>query len=107
MLPSIKGDPGNIESLRAFSCRLVVLEIDSCFNSDSKAVDVSKKVFVEDANLIEFLESPQARLAYVKQFLIPFIKDHSPDDCRRLLLNPLSLSRVRPGELSLRWRMEA
>ena len=68
MLPSIRGDLGNMDFLRACLRRLIVLDIDSCFKSDAKSVDISKKVCVEVARLMAFLDSPQARLAYVNGF---------------------------------------
>ena len=35
-----------------------------------------------------FLEGDQTRLAYIKHFLIPFIQEHTADQCRQILLNP-------------------
>eukprot|EP00959_Pyramimonas_sp_CCMP1952_P453066 9467634-Pyramimonas_sp.AAC.1 len=80
MLPFIKGNPNDMASLRPFVRRLLVLEVEASFMGNPDAVDPEKRAFREDPTLTAFLESPEARLAYIKNCLIPFIEDTSPED---------------------------
>eukprot|EP00972_Heterocapsa_arctica_P023043 3389906-Heterocapsa_arctica.AAC.1 len=43
---------------------------------------------MDDPTLTSFLTSPEARLAYVQNFLLPFIRRFSANDCRLMLTNP-------------------
>jgi hypothetical protein len=86
--PSIKGSPKRLDQLKSFVRRLVVLELQASFTGDETKLDCSNRVFPEDPTLSPFLESPEAKLAYIQVFLIPFMQKYSPADCRRALMNP-------------------
>ena len=58
------------------------------FTGDETKLDCSNRVFPEDPTLSPFLESLEAKLAYIQVSLIPFIQRYSPADCRRALMNP-------------------
>ena len=87
-LPSIKGDADNMNSLRAFTRRIRVVEVKSTFTSTQSDFNEAGRVFREDADLTGFLESPEAKLAYLKRFLIPFIEEHSLQQTKDILLCP-------------------
>eukprot|EP00959_Pyramimonas_sp_CCMP1952_P343155 7188393-Pyramimonas_sp.AAC.1 len=85
MPPSIKGNPTGMASLKPFVRRLLALEVEASFMSNPGAVDPEKRAFREDPTLTAFLESPEARLAHIKNCLIPFIEDTSPEDWKLAL----------------------
>ena len=88
LLPSISGDPQMMHTLRSWVRRIRVLETVSTFSSNEHDVNTDRRAFREDSDLTSFLESSEARLAYIKHFLVPFIEDHTPDELRHLLMAP-------------------
>ena len=46
------------------------------------------QVFEEDADLSDFLSGNLAAVIYIKKWLIPFTKKHTPAQCKHILLNP-------------------
>ena len=85
--PSIRGDWRNMHSLRSFWRRLAVIELGAVFTSDPSKVNVDGKVFHEK-DLTAFLESPEARLVYIRSYLIPFMQKYNAEKCRQILKNP-------------------
>lgn len=86
--PSIKGDYRKMDKLKSFTRRLIALELSSSFTTNPECVDVGRKVFEDDPGLTDFLAGDGARLAYIKRFLIPFIKKFSPQQCIAAMLDP-------------------
>ena len=86
--PSIEGDCSKLWELRSMTRRIRVITLRSIFTSDSGAVDIENARFKEDADLMDFLEGPYVRLAYVKHFLIPYIRAHTAEECRKRVLDP-------------------
>lgn len=87
-LPSIRGDPRDLHSLRSMLRRFIHVELGGMFTSDPEKVSIDGKSFVEDATLAEFLSSDWIRLAYIKRILLPFIEITTLEQCRGNLLNP-------------------
>ena len=85
--PSVRGDWRNIQSLRSFWRRLAVIELGAVFTSDGDKVSINGRVFPEK-EMSAFLESPEARLIYVRSYLVPFIQKYSADQCRQMLKSP-------------------
>ena len=51
LTPAIHGDPRNVQSLKSWWRRLIVLNLGAAFSSDPDEVDVNNKVFAEDSEL--------------------------------------------------------
>lgn len=88
--PSISGSPEDMRKLYAFERRLRVLKLHATFTSDPTKVDIEQGIFLEDTELAEFLESPFARQAYIETYLLPWIMEHSAQDCRDAVMDPPS-----------------
>jgi len=86
--PSIKGNYRDIQSLRSFWRRLIVIRLLATFTSDPNQVDVDRNMFLEDSEMSQFLAGPLARLVYVSHVLMPFIRSHTPEQCKSILKNP-------------------
>ena len=72
MLPSIKGNPDDMDSLRSWTRRFGVLLLNATFTADPTAVDPEKNVFQGDPTLSNFLSGEEARLVYLQHHLLPF-----------------------------------
>ena len=68
--------------------RIRVVTLRAVFTSDAGAVNIEDACFKEDSDLMAFLESPYARLAYAKHCLIPSVREHTAEECRQRLLDP-------------------
>jgi len=87
-LPSISPSPNDIKAMKAFFRRLLVVKLKASFTSDVNLAKSTDRVFKEDSTLSSFLESPEARLAYMQAFLIPFVQKYSASECVAMLVNP-------------------
>ena len=87
---SSKGSPDRLDLLRAFTRRIIAIELQATFSSDPDRVSIDDRTFAEDSTLGAFLDSPEVRVAYIQSFLLPYIMENSAEDCRRTLLNPPS-----------------
>ncbi|CAK0896106.1 unnamed protein product, partial [Prorocentrum cordatum] len=70
-LPSIVGDPSDVNSLRSWARRFIVLKLESQFTPDENNVDVASRCFLEGPSLEHFLETQEARYAYVRYSMLP------------------------------------
>ena len=76
-----------MHSLRSFWRRFAVIELGAVFTSDPSKVNVDGRVFHEK-DFTAFLESPEARLVYIRSYLIPFMQKYNAEECRKILKNP-------------------
>jgi len=76
-----------MHSLRSFWRRLAVIELGAVFTSDPSKVNFDGRVF-QEKDLTAFLESPEARLIYIRSYLIPFMQNYNAEECRQTLKNP-------------------
>ena len=88
MFPRIHADPAVWKTLEPYTRRILVVFLTSMFTSDHSKVDLDNKVFPDDTDLMDFLKSPEARLAYTKHLFLPFIRRHSYEDAVRILKFP-------------------
>eukprot|EP00971_Amphidinium_carterae_P325935 6456496-Amphidinium_carterae.1 len=86
--PTIKGNHKDLESLKSWTRRLIVLELGSSYTSKDEDVDLEKRVFKEDPTLGTFLSSGDARLIYMKRVMIPFMRTHTAEECAGFLCSP-------------------
>ena len=86
--PRINGNSDDVSSLKSWTRRLIVCNMESSFSSNSSETDIQNRVFSEDTNLRKFLQSEECKLAYIKHQLIPFISKNSPKSCLDILSNP-------------------
>ncbi|CAK0872034.1 unnamed protein product [Prorocentrum cordatum] len=86
--PSISGSPDDIRKLYASERRIRVVKLQATFTSDPAKVDVENRIFKEDTELGEFLESPFARQAYLETYLIPWILERAASECRAMVMTP-------------------
>lgn len=86
--PRSKGDPNNINSLKSWTRRLIVCEMESNFSSNKDDVDLEKRIFEEDTDLTKILSSKECRKAYINHQLLPFMRSNSPKRCTDILNNP-------------------
>jgi hypothetical protein len=88
VLPAIKGNPDDMDSLRSWTRRFGVLQLNATFTADPGAVDPEKKVFQDDPTLSSFLSSEEARLVYLQHHLLPFQRKYPQSKCLDMILNP-------------------
>ncbi|CAK0814598.1 unnamed protein product, partial [Prorocentrum cordatum] len=86
--PSMSGSPDDVRKLCAFERRIRVVKLLATFTSDPAKVDVENRIFKEDTELGELLESPFARQAYLDTNLIPWILEHSASECSAVVMTP-------------------
>ncbi|CAK0814461.1 unnamed protein product [Prorocentrum cordatum] len=86
--PSLAGDPERLDLLRAWLRRIICVELTATFSADRAKVSVDDRVFPEDADLSEFLSSPEVRFAYITMYIIPLIKSKTVDELRQILMMP-------------------
>ena len=82
------GSTTDVESLRSFSRRLLVLTLESTFAPIGEQVDIAQRRFLEDPSLDPFLEGEEARYAYVRYFLLPRRKKYTRADLIMSLTSP-------------------
>ena len=86
--PSIKGDPGDVQSLKSFGRRFLASKVSLSFTDASRDVSVKDRVFKTIAELTTKVASPKVKHAYHKCCLLPFIQKHSAKQCRQALRRP-------------------
>ena len=64
-----------------------MIELGSVLSSDPNKLSVTGRFF-EEKDLTSFLESPDACLMYVRNYLIPFIEQYTAEECRQMINNP-------------------
>ncbi len=77
----LQGNPDDLDSLRSWTSRIIVINLGSKFTPDFDKVKPAESIFGEDPDLKRCLGSPEARMAYTHSFLIPFLQTFSADDC--------------------------
>ena len=88
--PSIKGDPNDIASLKSWTRRLVVFEMEESFTFNNTELDIESRIFEEVLSLRKFLGSNDCRFAYILHQLLPFVSENSPKN--------VSISSIRKGK---------
>ncbi len=75
--------------------------LGSTFTPDPQKVNVEKRIFQEDAELSDFLQSGLAATVYIRHVLMPYIERNSPEECTKKLLDPPQDQCSRPACFSL------
>ena len=86
--PSIKGNSNDVGRMKSWTRRLAVIELGSSYTTNEELLDVENRVFLEDPTLGSFLGGAAARLIYTKNFLLPFIRETTAEECGRILNDP-------------------
>ena len=86
--PSIDAPSGDLAALRSWTRRIIVTNFGSSYTPDPAKADPQNRIFLEDHDLKRFPGSPDARLAYTKSILMPFLQKYTAADCVHMLSNP-------------------
>jgi hypothetical protein len=84
----LAGDPNDLPALRAWTRRFNALKYLATFSSDPTKIDIDNLVFPESSDLAIFLESPYARVEFIWSVLIPWVKQHTAQQSREIVMNP-------------------